>query len=207
MRVSDPYLVARDRSRDFIVPALSASCLRRHIGAVPRPPTPVYQSLHKTGIAMTKGSKAAFEANEAFIFEIVSTSASYSFGLAMHRDDPDPYNEHLVWKIGARCMHPTRFAGRDAQVSVLGDRGLATEQRDRRKFKDGPYGVGAVDVGKSQFAVIASMPIDALWAMGGAVASGAVRYIVTHGPRLVRGKAMVRYIRFEGSTFELADWA
>ncbi len=156
---------------------------------------------------MARRSKVALEANEAFVFEIVSSSASYSFGLTVRRDEPDPYSEHPVWKIEARCLHPARFAGRDAQLSILGDRALATDRRDRRESEDGPYGVGAVDVGKSQFSVFAAMPIDALWAMGAAMSSGALRYIVAHGPRLVRGKAMVRYIRFEGASFELADWA
>jgi len=156
---------------------------------------------------MARPSKATPDTSESFVFEIGSSSMSYSFGLAHYRDDPSPYSEHPTLKIEARCLHPARFAGRTAKISVLGDRRLASERRDRREFEDGPYGVGAVDVGRDRFTVLAALPVDAIWAMATLTASGSVRHVVTHGPRPVRGKAMVRYITFEGSSFELDDWA
>lgn len=155
----------------------------------------------------TKRGKQAPKAFESFLFEVMSPSPYYSFGLAHRPDDLDPYSEHPSWKIEARCLHPARFAGRIAQFTVLGDRRLMAEMRDRGAFTSGPLGVGMMDADKNRFTVYATLPLDGLWAMGAALASGSVRYVATHGPRLVRGKALVRDIRFEGNSLELADWA
>lgn len=156
---------------------------------------------------MAKRPKAPVETHESFLFEVVSSSPYYSFGLAHRRDEPDPYSEHASWRLEARCFHPVRFADRVAQIDILGNRGLVAAMRQRGAVEDGPHGVGFMDADKRRFSVFVSLPIDALWAIGAGLSSGAVRYVVTHGPRLVRGKAMVTDIRFEGASLELADWA
>lgn len=155
---------------------------------------------------MAKRPKQPVETHESFLFEVVSSSPYYSFGLAHRPDEPDPYSEYSSWKIEARCLHPARFAGRIAQFDLLGKRALTTEMRDRKEFIDGPHGVGLLDAGKSRFSVLATLPIDALWAIASGLASGSVRYVATHGPRVARGKALVTSIRFEGASLNLSDW-
>lgn len=156
--------------------------------------------------ATAKRSKQAPEAYESFLFEVVSASPYYSFGLAHRPDEPDPYSQHPSWKVEGRCLHPARFAGRIAQFQILGDRRLTGEMRDRAAFSDGPHGVGLMDADKNRFTVYATLPLDALWGVGAGLSSGAVQFVATHGPRLVRGKSMIRYIRFEGAKLDLSDW-
>lgn len=138
--------------------------------------------------ATAKRSKQAPEAYESFLFEVTAPSPYYSFGLAHRPDEPDPYSEHPAWKVEGRCLHPARFADRIAQFHLVGDRRLITEMRDRKAFREGPHGVGLMDAGKTRFTVYASLPLDALWSVGAGMSSGAVRYIATHGPRLVRAR-------------------
>lgn len=159
------------------------------------------------GVMMAKKPKRPVEAYESFLFEIMSASPYYSFGLAHRPDEPDPYGEHPAWKVEGRCLHPARFAERIVQFHLVGDRRLIAEKRDRTGFREGPHGVGLMDADKTRFTVYASLPVDALWSVGAGMSSGAVRYIATHGPRLVRGKAMITSIRFEGAGVDMDDWA
>ena len=122
------------------------------------------------------------------------------------QDDSSTSSRRTAMASGAALLGSTLLAGRIAQFTVLGDRRLMAEMRDRGAFTSGPLGVGMMDADKNRFTVYATLPLDGLWAMGAALSSGSVRYVVTHGPRLVRGKALVRDIRFEGNSLELADW-
>lgn len=170
-----------------------------------RSPSTVTKRTVKARVAAQRPSRSR-EAFESLLFEVVSSSPYYSFGLSPRPDDPDPYSEHPSWKIEARCLQPAGLAGRIAQFNILGDRRLTAEMRTRGAFAGGPHGVGLIDADKTRFAIYASLPLDALWAMGAALSSGAVRYVVTHGPRLARGKATIRYIRFEGADLDQSDW-
>ena len=154
---------------------------------------------------MAKRSKAAPPTHEEFVFEVGQASVHYGFSLEHRRDSLDPYSEHLSLTFDATCLYPDRFAGRVAKVNVLGHRKLVEDDRARQPDW-APRGLGGMEADKSRFTLLCSLPFDACWATGAAISAGSVRYLLTNGPRLVRGKALITSLIFNGSDFDPADY-
>jgi hypothetical protein len=145
------------------------------------------------------------ERHEQFVFEVGTPSWAYSFALQHDRRDPDPYWEHQSLEFPAQCLYPDRFKGREAKVRVMGNRDLAG--RDRRQSQEKPpNGVGFIEVRGQKFEVLLSLPSDACWQVGHAISAGSIRYVVTNGPPVFRGSALIRSMSFDGSEFDLADY-
>lgn len=150
-------------------------------------------------------AKKPVEQHEQFVFEIGTPSWGYHFALQHDRRDPDPYWEHQSLAFPARCLYPDRFKGREAKVHVMGSRDLAGRDR-RRSQETPPNGVGFIEIRGQRFEVMLSLPSDACWQVGHAISAGSVRYVVTNGPRVFRGSAMIRSMSFDGPGFDLADY-
>lgn len=150
-------------------------------------------------------ARKAVEQHEQFIFEVGSPSWAYHFAVQHDRQEPDPYWEHQSLKFAAQCLYPVRFKGREAQIHVLGSRDLA--ERDRmRSWPTPPNGVGFIEMRGQRFEVMLSLPSDATWEVGHAISAGSIRYVVTNGPRVVRGRALIHSMSFDGPTFALEDY-
>jgi hypothetical protein len=154
---------------------------------------------------MAKRPKAAPPTHEEFVFKVGQASVHYGFSLEHRRDSLDPYSEHLSLTFEATCLYPDRFAGRVAKVNVLGQRRLVEEGRTRQPDW-APRAVGSMDADKSQFRLLCALPFDACWATGAAISAGSVTYLLTNGPRLVRGKALITSLIFNGPDFDPADY-
>lgn len=150
---------------------------------------------------MAKRPRAQQPTHEEFVFEVGPVSVHYGFSLEHRRDSLDPFSEHQSLTFEATCLHPDRFAGRVAEVSVLGNRHLIAQEREQP-----PLGVGAMDADKSRFTLFVSMPSDACWATSAAISAGSIRYLLTNGPRLVRGKALITGLIFNGPDFDPVDY-
>ena len=149
-------------------------------------------------------AKKPVEQHEQFVFKIGTPSWAYSFALQHDRRDPDPYWEHQSLELPAQCLHPDRFKGREAKVRVMGNRNLARADR-RQSGETPPHGVGFIEIRGQRFEVMLSLPSDACWAVGSAISAGSIRYVVTNGPRVFRGSALVRSMSFDGPSFVLDD--
>ncbi len=150
-------------------------------------------------------AKKPVEQHEQFVFEVGAASWAYHFGVRHDRHDPDPYWEHQSLEFPAQCLYPDRFKGREAKVRVMGSRDLA--ERDRLQGRDKPpNGVGFIEVRGQRFEVMLSLPSDACWAVGQAISAGSIRYVVTNGPRVFRGSALIRSMSFDGPAFDPADY-
>jgi hypothetical protein len=143
--------------------------------------------------------------DEQFVFEVGTPSWAYHFSLQHDRRDPDPYWEHQSLEFPAQCLHPDRFKGREARVRLLGSRDLAARDRGRSREK-APNGVGFIEIRGQRFEVMLSLPNDACWEVGHAISVGSIRYLVTNGPRLFRGSALIRSMSLDGPSFDLADY-
>lgn len=154
---------------------------------------------------MAKRSKAAPPTHEEFVFEIGQVSVHYGFSVEHRRDSLDPYSEHLSLTFEAICLYPDRFVGRMATVTMLGQRKLVEEDRARQP-DSAPRGVGSMEVDKSRFTLLCGLPFDACWATGAAISDGSVRHLLTNGPRLVRGKALITSLIFNGPDFDPAGY-
>lgn len=154
---------------------------------------------------MAKRSKPAPPTHEEFVFEVGPVSVHYGFSLEHRRDSLDPYSEHLSLTFEATCLYPDRFTGRVAKFNVLGHRRLVEEGRAREPDW-APRAVGSMDADKSQFRLLCALPFDACWATGAALSAGSIRYLLTNGPRLVRGKAPITSLIFNGPDFDPADY-
>lgn len=150
-------------------------------------------------------AKKPVEQHEQFVFEVGPASWVYHFSIQPDRHDPDPYWEHQSLEFPAQCLHPDRFKGREAKVRVMGSRDIAGRDRGRRPDKP-PNGVGFIEIRGQRFEVMLSLPSDACWAVGHAISAGSIRYLLTNGPRVLRGKAMVRSMSFDGPQFVPADY-
>lgn len=150
-------------------------------------------------------ARKPFEPHEEFVFEVGTASWAYHFSVQHDRHDPDPYWEHQSLEFPARCLYPDRFKGREAKVRVMGSRDLA--ERDRGRGRDTPpNGVGVVEIRGQRFEVMLSLPSDSCWEVGHAISAGAIRYMLTNGPRVSRGSAMIRSMSFDGPQFEPTDY-
>ena len=150
-------------------------------------------------------AKKPVEQHEQFVFEVGPPSWAYSFSLQHDRQDPDPFWEHQSLEFPAQCLHPDRFKGREAKVRIMGSRDLAG--RDRRQGRDKPpNGVGFIEIRGQRFEVMLSLPSDACWQVGHAISAGSIRYVVTNGPRVFRGSALIRSMSLDGPSFILADY-
>ncbi len=145
------------------------------------------------------------EEHEQFIFQVGSPSWSYHFAVQQDRRELDSYWEHQSLTLAAHCLHPDRFKEREAQVRVIGSRDLAERDRTRGGSKP-PNGVGITEIRGQRFEVILSLPIDACWHVGHAIATGSIRYVLTHGPRVFRGTALIRSVSFDGPSLVLDDY-
>ena len=63
-------------------------------------------------------------------------------------------------------------------------------------------GVGFMEVGKSKFHIDIGLPFDACWHVGAAMAAGTITSMLTNGPILHRGKALVTSASFHGPDFD-----
>ena len=69
-----------------------------------------------------------------------------------------------------------------------------------------PMGVGFMEAGKSRFEVMLSVPLDAAWEIGAAIAAGTMTVLMTNGPVLFRGKTTLNSFSFKGPEFDPADY-
>lgn len=146
------------------------------------------------------------EPDEQFVFEVGKPSWTYSFSLQHDRREPDPYWEHQSLELPSECLYPEQFKGRQAKVRIMGSRDLAA--RDRQQGRDKPAnGVGFMEVRGQRFEVMLSLPSDACWAVGHAISAGSIRYLVTNGPRVSRGFALIRSTSFDGPALNPNDYA
>jgi hypothetical protein len=140
---------------------------------------------------------------EPFVYEIRSLSPSYSFGLEQDQHAPDLYREHQSIRFVGRCRYPDRFRGRDAQVHLLGKRGLI--EKDRPRTSDwSPRCIAALVASKTTFEILGGLPADACWHVGTAIAAGSIRYMLTKGTAFHGGESLLHSISFEGSEFDPA---
>jgi len=145
------------------------------------------------------------EQHEEFVFEVGTASWAYHFSVQHDRHDSDPYWEHQSLEFPARCLYPERFKGRAAKVRVMGSRDLVERDRGRGREKP-PNGVGVVEIRGERFEVMISLPSDSCWEVGHAISAGAIRYMLTNGPRVFRGSAMIRSMSFDGPQFDPTDY-
>lgn len=150
-------------------------------------------------------AKKSVEQHEQFVFEIGPPSWAYHFALQHDRRDPDLYWEHQSLGFPAQCLYTDRFKGREAKVRLMGSRDLAGRDRMRSR-ETPPNGVGFIEVRGQRFEVMLSLPSDACWQIGHAISAGSIRYVVTNGPRVFRGWALVHSMSFEGPGFDPADY-
>lgn len=155
---------------------------------------------------MTKRSfKASKPTHEEFVFEVRRPSVSYGFSLQPLRHDPDAYWEYPSFEFVASCLHPDRFRGREALGRVSGDRDLMNLDL-RRRAQGQRNGVGFMEAGKAKFEISARLPFDACWQISAAMAAGTITTMLTNGPVLHRGKALVTSISFEGPAFDTTEY-
>jgi hypothetical protein len=139
--------------------------------------------------------------HEEFVFEVRRPSASYGFSLQPLKHDPDAYWEHQSLEFVATCIYPDRFEGRDATGRLSGERQLMDLDL-RRGAGASLKGVGFMEAGKSKFHIDVGLPFDACWNVGAAMAAGTITSMLTNGPILHRGKALVTSVSFHGPEFD-----
>jgi hypothetical protein len=141
-------------------------------------------------------AKAAVNPYLTYALRIASWEPSYMFALNDTRFHQGPYWEHAELKLSGECLAPAKLAGRTAKLTLLGDR------RDKQMLEEPPQsdwkplGVGSVTSRGDQTEFLGSIPIDALWGLISALASGTVQFVDMYGERLRYGSARLRSISF-----------
>ncbi|HEY1224475.1 MAG TPA: hypothetical protein VGE54_04535 [Brevundimonas sp.] len=143
--------------------------------------------------------------HEEFIFQLGRPSVSYGLAVQMTKHDPDAFWENQEVLVVGTCIYPTRFADREAVIRLLGGRDLM-DMRARLSGDWKPKAVGFMEAGKTRFEVMMSVPLDAAWEIGAAIAAGTMTVLMTNGPVLFRGKTTLNSFSFKGPEFDPADY-
>lgn len=139
--------------------------------------------------------------HEEFVFRLRDPSASYGFSLQIMKQDRDAFWEHHDVICIGECLYPDRFKGREATVRLSGNRDLMNvTARESGNWK--PTAIGYMEAGKSKFEVSISLPSDACWQVGAAMAAGTITSLLIHGPVLSRGRATLTSASFAGPEFD-----
>lgn len=154
---------------------------------------------------MAKKLKARKPTHEEFVFRVQAPSTSYSFSTQIMPQERDAFWEHQSIIFMAECLYPDRFKGREAKVHLSGYRDqMDMALRIGRDWK--PEAIGWMDAGKSKFEINASLPLDACWQVGAAMAAGTITSMMLNGPVLSRGRTTLTSISFNGPEFDPLDY-
>lgn len=146
-------------------------------------------------------AKAQKPTHEEFIFRVRNPSVSYGFSLQIMKRYRDAFWEHQDVICTAECLYPDRFKGREAIVRISGDRDLM-DMNAREGGGWNPTAIGHMEAGKSKFEVSISLPSDACWQVGAAMAAGTITSLLTNGPVLSRGQTTLTSASFAGPEFD-----
>lgn len=150
-------------------------------------------------------AKQAKPTHEEFVFRVKKPSASYGLSVQVMKHERDAFWEHQEVICIGECLYPDRFKGREATVRLMGSRDrMDMKARESGDWK--PKGVGCMEAGKSKFDVLLSLPFDACWQIGSALAAGTITSLLTNGLLLYRGKATVTSFSFYGPEFDPAEY-
>lgn len=151
-------------------------------------------------MARTKSTRREYE---EYVFHITAPSVHYSFSIEQDRKlrELEPFNEHETLQFETECIWPDRFKGRKGTATVWPDpilaepRKLAPDAVDRGRF-------GYIHATRSVFETSLSLPPQACWRLGQAIASGLISSMLTNGKVDARSFNRITSVSFHGQEFD-----
>lgn len=140
-----------------------------------------------------------------FIFEIASWQPEYLLSIDYDRYRLRPYNEYAHIRLSTVCIHPQKWAGRKARITVMGAENFMTPEVLKRNPEWIPNCVAAIDLPPSNGDFSLAVPMERLPFLMTAFSAGMFRYLLLWGPPLKRSRSMCSSAHFE-RTVDLSEY-
>ncbi len=141
--------------------------------------------------------KTPKEENQTYIFEIVAWQPEYLLSVDYDRYRRGPYHEYADIGLSTSCVHPKNWAGRPAQIVIMGEENFMMPEALKRDPDWTPNCVAAIYLPPANGDFALSVPMERLPFLMTAFSVGMFRYLLLWGPPLKRSRSMCTSVHFE----------
>lgn len=152
-----------------------------------------------------RGGRPRAEERDYFIFEIVEWQPDYLLSINHDRYRLRPYNEYTNIRLSAVCVHPQKWAGRTARISVAGEESFMTPEVFKRDPEWKPNCVAAIYLPPTNGDFSVTVPIERLPFLMMAFSEGMFPNLLLWGPPLKHSRSLSSELHFE-RTVDLSEY-